>query len=267
MQVPDLTKVLGQCQAVTTALYCAWRQRIVVASGEVRHPRRTKALPNRPPDARLINNGSGTMSQFFSPNTSAVVVIDMANDFVYSGGVIADAGGPEYQARAQAIMAPLARLLAAARDAGVTVIYATDAHTPADTELRKWPPHAMAGSWNAEIVPILTPRTGDLVVPKRTYSPFLNPAFERALTERGIKNLYITGLHTDCCARHTSGDAFQRGYDLVWVTDALQAFTDDAHRGGLEYFKTWYATDPERQFQTVDQTIAAWARVPEAALG
>src|SRR5439155_110082 len=81
---------------------------------------------------------------------------------------------------------------------------------PGDSELRKWPPHAMAGSWNAEIVPGLAPEPGDIVLGKQTYSPFLNPAFERTLAERGLTRLYITGLHTDCCARHTSGDAFQR---------------------------------------------------------
>jgi len=196
---------------------------------------------------------------------SAVVVIDMANDFVFAGGVIAEAGGPEYQQRAQQIVRPLARLLDAARRAGVTVVYATDAHTPADSELRKWPPHSMAGTWNAEIVPGVAPQSGDVVIGKQTYSPFLTPAFERELERRGIKRLYVTGLHTDCCARHTSGDAFQRGYDLVWVTDALQAFTDEAHRAGLEYFKAWYATDPERQLRTVDEVVAEWSRVPEPA--
>ncbi len=205
-------------------------------------------------------------SQLSDLQHSAVVVIDMANDFVYSGGVIADAGGPDYQQRAQRLIAPLGRLLAAARRAGVTVVYATDAHTPGDSELRKWPPHAMAGSWNAEIVPGLAPEPGDIVLGKQTYSPFLNPAFERTLAERGLTRLYITGLHTDCCARHTSGDAFQRGYDLVWVTDALQAFTDEAHQAGLEYFKTWYATDPTRQLRTVDELVGAWTAVPEPAV-
>ena len=198
---------------------------------------------------------------------SAVVVIDMANDFVYPGGVIADAGGPDYQARAQAIVPGLARLLAAARAAGVTVSSATDAHTPGDAELRKWPPHAMAGTWNAQIVPALAPQAGDVVIGKQTYSPFMKPEFERVLEERGITRLYVTGLHTDCCARHTSGDAFQRGYDLVWVSDALQAFTDEAHRTGLEYFKAWYATDPARQLRTIDELTAEWQRqeAPAAA--
>jgi nicotinamidase-related amidase len=191
---------------------------------------------------------------------SALVLIDMANDFVYPGGVIADAGGPEYQEKAQAIIPVLERLVAAARHAGVTIVYATDAHSPDDSELSKWPPHAMKGTREAEVVASLAPQPGDLVLDKRTYSPFVSTDLDEQLKARGIDRLYITGLHTDCCARHTSGDAFQRGYDLVWVTDGLQAFTDDAHRAGLEYFKAWYATDPERQLRTANQVIAEWER-------
>jgi len=78
------------------------------------------------------------------------------------------------------------------------------------------------------------------------------------LHARGIATLYVTGLHTDCCARHTSGDAFQLGFDLVWVTDALQAFTEEAHQAGLDYFRAWYATDTARQFRTVAELVAEW---------
>lgn len=190
--------------------------------------------------------------------SSAVVVVDLANDFVLPGGVIADVGGPAYQERARAIVGPLARLLDAARTAGVTVVYATDAHREGDSELRKFPPHAMHGTWNAAIVTEVAPKPGDIVHEKSTYSPFVDPAFDGMLRSRGIGRLFITGLHTDCCARHTSGDAFQRGYDLVWVTDALQAFTEEAHRAGLEYFKAWYATDAERQFRTTDELVREW---------
>jgi nicotinamidase-related amidase len=200
-----------------------------------------------------------------SAQTSALVVIDLANDFVYAGGVIADAGGPEYQALAQRIIPTLKRLVEAARKAGVTVVYATDAHTPDDCELRKWPPHAMRGTHEAEIVPDLAPQEGDLVLEKQTYSPFVSTDLDAQLKARGVTRLYITGLHTDCCARHTSGDAFQLGYDLVWVTDAMQAFTEEAHASGLEYFKAWYASDPERQLRTTDEVIAEWEGAAVAA--
>ena len=192
---------------------------------------------------------------------SAVIVIDLANDFVYPGGVIADAGGPEYQARAQAILPAIASVLDAARAAGVLVVYATDAHQTDDTELAKWPPHSMAGTHEAEIVTAVAPRPGDLVIPKRTYSPFVSSNIDEELRARGIERLYITGLHTDCCARHTAADAFQRGYDLVWITDAMQAFTDEAHRQGLEYFKAWYAVDVDRQMKTAEEVVSEWAGV------
>ena len=198
------------------------------------------------------------MTQKSPSSQSALVVVDLANDFVYAGGVIADAGGPEYQANARAIIPTLKKLTAAARRAGITVVYATDAHTPDDSELRKWPPHAMKGTHEAEIVTDLRPEPGDVVLEKQTYSPFVSTDLDRQLKARGITRLYVTGLHTDCCVRHTSGDAFQLGYDLVWVTDALQAFTNEAHAAGLEYFKAWYATDPERQLRSADSLIADW---------
>jgi nicotinamidase-related amidase len=199
---------------------------------------------------------------------TALVVIDLANDFVYPGGVIADAGGSAYQARAQAIIPTLKRLVAAARQSGVTVAYATDAHRPDDSELKKWPPHAMQGTPQAEIVADLRPAQGDVVIEKRTYSPFVSTDIHEQLQARGIRRLYVTGLHTDCCARHTSGDAFQRGYDLVWVTDALEAFTEEAHLQGLEYFKAWYATDAGRQLRIAGQVLDEWnAARAEPGLG
>jgi len=202
------------------------------------------------------------MSDTSTPK-SALVIIDLANDFVYPGGVIADAGGPAYQQRARAIIPNLRRLIEAARQAGILVVYATDAHQPADSELTKWPPHAMKGTRWADVVPELAPAPGDLVIEKGTYSPFVSTGIDQELRRRGITRLYITGLHTDCCARHTSGDAFQRGYDLVWISDGLQAFTDEAHQAGLEYFKAWYASDAERQIRTTDQVVEEWeAAVP-----
>ena len=193
-----------------------------------------------------------------NPKNCAVIVVDMARDFIEPGGFIANAGGSEYQAKAKAIIGPLKRLLDAARSADATVVFSTDCHTPEDAEMKKWPPHSMKGTEWADIVAELTPVPGDLVLPKTTYSGFQSSSLEAELKARDIETLYITGLHTDCCCRHTSGDAFQKGFDLVWVTDALQAFTDEAHQSGLDYYKAWYAIEPERQFKTADEAIESW---------
>jgi nicotinamidase-related amidase len=193
------------------------------------------------------------------PRKSAVILVDMARDFVEEGGFIANAGGEDYRARARAIVAPLARLVAAARASGAKVVYSTDEHTPDDLEMRKWPPHSMKGTEWAVIIPELAPKPGDLIIPKTTYSGFQSSDMESQLRARGIDTLLITGLHTDCCCRHTSGDAFQKGFHLVWVTDCLQAFTQEGHESGLDYYRTWYATDPDSQFRTADQMIDEWA--------
>lgn len=198
------------------------------------------------------------------PEKCAIVLVDMARDFVEEGGFIANAGGPEYREKAKAILGPLAQLLASARQAGVTVVYSTDCHEPDDQEMRKWPPHSMKGTEWAEIVDELKPEPGDLVIPKKTYSGFQSSDIEAELRTRGIDTLYITGLHTDCCCRHTSGDAFQKGFDLIWVTDALQAFSQEAHEAGLEYFKAWYATDEARQFKTSGEVVADWSTVAKS---
>lgn len=204
------------------------------------------------------------MKQIQSENC-AVIVVDMARDFIEPGGFIANAGGEEYRAKAKAIIKPLSKLLDAARKAGITIVYSTDRHTPEDAELKKWPPHSMKGTKWSEIVPELAPKPGDLDISKTTYSGFQSSDLEDQLNRKGITTLYITGLHTDCCCRHTSGDAFQKGFDLVWVTDALQAFTDEAHKSGLEYYKTWYAIDPDNQLKTTDEVIESWALVNSAA--
>src|SRR5690348_17992776 len=66
------------------------------------------------------------------------------------------------------------------------------------TTLFRSPPHAMAGTWNAEIVPGLAPRPGDVVIGKQTYSPFLNPAFERALRSEEHTSELQSPVHLVC---------------------------------------------------------------------
>jgi len=46
-------------------------------------------------------------------------------------------------------------------------------------------------------------------------------------------------------------------------SEALQAFTEEAHRAGLKYFRAWYATDPDGQLRTIDHLVAEWGAVHE----
>jgi nicotinamidase-related amidase len=170
---------------------------------------------------------------------TALVVIDMLNDFM--DGVL---GNPA----AKAIVGPIAQLSERARASDEwVVVYANDAHGPADIELRVFPPHAMAGTSGAAVIDRLRPEPDDLVIGKHFYSAFTETGLEAELRERDVGRLVLVGQHTDCCVRHTSYDAFVRGYELVVCPDATTVFepgTDEPvqvrQTRALGYLRAYY---------------------------
>ncbi|MGH2658403.1 MAG: cysteine hydrolase family protein [Actinomycetota bacterium] len=166
----------------------------------------------------------------------ALVVIDMLNDFVT--GKIANA-------RAEHIIPNIKDLLGkarAARDEWL-VVYANDAHLPGDFELRVWGEHAMAGTPGAEIIPELEAVEGDFVLPKRTYSSFHGTGLDPLLRQFRVDTVVLTGQHTNICLRHTTADAFFRGYQVIVPRDAVEAISEEDQGSGLKYLETIYKVD------------------------
>jgi nicotinamidase-related amidase len=162
----------------------------------------------------------------------AIIVVDMLNDFV-TGALACERG--------QAIVPALAKLIAAARAAGVPVVYSNDCHLPGiDHELELWGEHAMAGTEGAEVIPELAPASGDFVVPKRRYSGFFQTDLNILLRELGVSELVMCGLHTHMCVRHTSADAYMWGYAVTVATDCTDAFTAEDYESGLKYLAEVY---------------------------
>ena len=162
----------------------------------------------------------------------AVIVIDMLNDFVT---------GPIASPRVNHIIEPIKRLCAEARAKGVPVVYANDSHTPeVDKEFKVWGPHAVEGTEGAEVIDELKPEKGDYIVPKKTYSAFFSTPLELILRELGVDTVIITGWQADCCCRHTSADAFFRGFGIVVPKETTDTTTEEGYVGGLEYIKNIY---------------------------
>lgn len=161
----------------------------------------------------------------------AVIVIDMLKDFLT--GALACQRGVE-------IIPKTAELIAAARKAGVPVLFSCDAHLESDPEMALWSKHAMAGTVGAEVVDELAPQEGEFVVPKRNYSGFWQTDLEQKLTSLKVDTLIFCGIHTHLCVQHTVADAFFDGYNLIIATDATTAFTEQDHLRGLEYIKSTY---------------------------
>lgn len=163
----------------------------------------------------------------------ALVVIDILGD-------------PEASPMKDALMPVVrnaARLCAAARAAGVPVIFTNDAHIPGlDHELDLWGAHGIAGTPEAQPAPQLACGKGDYVVDKRRYSAFFQTGLRLLLDELGVDTLLCIGMDTNICVRHTVADAYFNNFRTVVAADATLTFLVGDQDEGLVYMETCYAT-------------------------
>lgn len=163
----------------------------------------------------------------------AVLIIDMLNDFAHPKGML-------YCETAKRVIPKIRQVGILARNYDVPVFYLNDCHEKGDRELEIWGPHAMKGTWGAEVVEQLEPYNPSEVIEKKWYSGFTGTDLNERLKKLGVKTVYITGMHTNICDRHTSYDAFVNGYNIVMIRDATGTFTPKEHKSGLDYLKTMY---------------------------
>ena len=168
------------------------------------------------------------------PRRTAVVVVDMQNDFVKPDGRL-------HVPSAQEAVEPIARLLERAREAGVLVIYTQDLHGEDDPEYGIWGEHVKAGTWGAEIVPELAPQPGDEIVQKPRYDAFYASRMEDVLHSHWeVDTLIITGTVTNICVLHTAGSAALRWYRIVIPKDAVAALSEFDQEAALHQIDFLY---------------------------
>jgi ureidoacrylate peracid hydrolase len=180
----------------------------------------------------------------FDVATTAVIVVDMQNDFASPHGMFARAGVDI--APVEAVVEPTAHVLAAARRAGIPVVYLKMGFLPdlSDTggpDAPNWfKVHAPIGvgeaitlpdgtsgrilvrdTWNTDIVAELAPDPSDVVVYKTRFSGFYNTELDDALRNLGVRTLVFTGCTTSVCVESTLRDAFFRDYCCVLLEDCV----------------------------------------------
>src|SRR6266480_1025842 len=150
----------------------------------------------------------------------------MIEDFVHEGGAL-------YCGPSMARIVPvIQREIARSRSAGEPVVYLKDDHLPGDAEFQMFPPHALAGTKGAQIVPELAPAKDDVVIPKRRYSGFFGTDLDITLRERGVDTLRLVGDCTNICV-HTAADARNLGYAVEVLESGVTSFDEEAHRDAL----------------------------------
>lgn len=172
---------------------------------------------------------------------SAVLVVDMQNDFGAEGGMFSRAGIDTSMIRRA--VPPTLRVLTAARRYGLPIVYLKMAFKPdlsdagaADSPNRM--SHLRMGvgtkvnapngaesrilirdTWNTDILPELAPADGDVVIYKHRFSGFFETGLDAELKGRGITQLVVTGCTTSICVEATIRDAMFRDYSCVLLSD------------------------------------------------
>ncbi|RCW71780.1 pyrimidine utilization protein B [Pseudorhodoferax soli] len=188
------------------------------------------------------------------PSNTALVVVDMQNAYASLGGYV-DSAGFDISG-AQGTIASIGRCIAAARKAGVLVVFLqngwdaqyVEAGGPGSPNyyksnalktMRARPELAgkflAKGGWDYELVDALQPAPGDIVVPKTRYSGFFNSTLDSTLRARGIRNLAFTGIATNVCVESTLRDAFHLEYFAVLLEDATHQLGAPEIQQGVVY--------------------------------
>jgi nicotinamidase-related amidase len=161
---------------------------------------------------------------------TALVVIDLQKGIV---------GRPTVPYTAEAVVANAAALAAAFRANGMPVFLVrvtpspdwkdalrplADAAMPAQTPPPDW----------AEIVPEMGPKQGDFVITKRQWGAFYGTDLDLQLRRRGLTAIVLCGIATEVGVESTARDAYERGYQQVFVRDAMAGLNAESHANAIE---------------------------------
>ncbi len=213
------------------------------------------------------------------PGKTALIVVDMENDFIAPGAPLESSAG-------RAMLPRLQRALACCRAHRIPVIYTKHAHRPGGCDLGRLAQvpciargDALAdGSPGVAIVPELAPRDDEIVITKRRFSAFYGTDLEIILRGLGVTTVVITGVTTENCCHATARDAYFRDYRVIVLADATATSdypdlgyggmsADEVHRATLvilaastadvittETFIARVATAPDVETRPADRT-------------
>jgi nicotinamidase-related amidase len=179
----------------------------------------------------------------------ALVVIDMQRDFMLPGGFGETLGNDVSQLAK--VVAPLQRVLAAARAAGWTIIHTREGHLPDLSDLpaakhRRGKPSMrigdpgpygrilVRGEYGHDIIDELAPADGEIVLDKPGKGAFYGTNLADLLAERGITELVVTGVTTEVCVHTTVREANDRGYEVLVLSDCVGSYFPEFQRVALD---------------------------------
>ncbi len=176
--------------------------------------------------------------------TTALVLIEFQHDFTSEGGTLH--GAVAESMAATGMLANAASALAAARAAGLTVIHAPIQFAAGYGEITRHPygilkgvvdtSSFVKGTWGAEIVSDVAPIEGEIVLEgKRGLDAFGSTNLDFILRSKGISTVVLAGFLTNCCVESTMRSAYEKGFEVITLTDAVAATSGPEHDNAIAY--------------------------------
>lgn len=181
-----------------------------------------------------------SLEERVAPAHTALLVIDLQNDFVAEGGYIERVVGRS-AAACRAILPAVSALIEAARKAKVPVIWVVADYShdkipvPAQARLARqgWKDVCCApGSWGHDFA-APRPASSETVITKHSFSSFHGTTLENELRQRGIETLVVTGVQTNACVDYAIREGFVRGFYIVVPEDCVAAHMPELHAATL----------------------------------
>jgi ureidoacrylate peracid hydrolase len=183
------------------------------------------------------------MGIIYPTTNSALILVDVLNDFMAVDGKLAKVIGPMIDKHD--LKANLRRLLDGVRKAGLKTFYAphgADEHS--FDGIRHIHPRFQfgidnrvfwIGSKGADFYEPLKPRAGDIIVGRHhMFDSFNGTGLEEQLRAHGIEKVVLAGLTSQTCIEGTGRHALEAGFHVTFLTDAVSDFTDQAHQAAIQ---------------------------------
>jgi ureidoacrylate peracid hydrolase len=195
------------------------------------------------------------------PGRTALVHIDLQNDFLHADGWYASQGIDI--AHMQRVIEPAQRITAAARERGVPVIWTRHGTRGVQDggPFMKLRPFLHEGglrvdTWGYAILDELEPREDDWYVEKNRLSAFYNTNLELVLRAVDADTVLITGVLTNQCVAATSKDAMFRDFKPIVVEDCTGTTLPHLHEPALEMIRVGWG-----EVRSLDDTLADLERL------
>jgi ureidoacrylate peracid hydrolase len=217
-----------------------------------------------------------SLEEKVAPEHTALIVVDVQNDFCAPGGMM-DSEGLDLSA-VQAMAERVTGLIDAARGAGALVVFIRNVYSTegnlylSDTWLEQATRRrgnsytrrdvCADGSWEGDFYGDVRPKPGEPVVTKHRFAAFHNTDLETILRSHGIRTVVMAGVASNVCVETTAREAFVRDYYVVFLEDGTATYFDEDHQATLRVMDRFFG-----QVASVGEVETLWQDAAEAGRG